>query len=106
MPARCLPRRLPGAAAAVGHRRGAFPARAGRTAGGRCGLMDGADAGRKVKVEVDAKASKQGEPTSRELLFRRDDYLDFIDLGRLPKKAGVSRDMLQHLIVKELSDNA
>jgi hypothetical protein len=69
-------------------------------------LMDGADAGRKVKVEGGAKASKQGEPPPQELLFRRADYLDFIDLGRLPKKAGVPGHLLQHLIVKELSDNA
>jgi hypothetical protein len=48
----------------------------------------------------------KGESASKELLFRRDDYLDFIDLGRLPKKAGVPGHMLQHLIVKELSDNA
>src|SRR4051794_13297177 len=68
--------------------------------------MDGADAGRKVKVEGATKAGKQGESASRELLFRREDYLDFIDLGRLPKKAGVPGHMLRHLIVKELSDNA
>src|SRR3954454_19027004 len=68
--------------------------------------MDGTGTGQKVKAEAGAKASKQGESASPELLFERPDYLDFIDLGRLPKKAGVSRDMLQHLIVKELSDNA
>src|SRR3954453_22575985 len=65
--------------------------------------MDGADAGQKVKAEAGAKANKPSESALPDLLFRRADYLDFIDLGRLPKKTGVPGHMLRHLIVKQLS---
>ena len=65
----------------------------------------GAGRGPKVQIEGVKQGSRLAEKPSQEVLFIRADYLDFINLGTLQRKAGVPVSDLRKLVCKELVDN-
>ncbi len=50
--------------------------------------------------------TETGARVAGPLIFTREDWTEFRDPARISAKAGVSRDMLPRLVVKELADNA
>lgn len=53
-----------------------------------------------------ASASSGPIPNSRNFKFERPDWALFRSIGTLSQKAGVPKDMLRRLVLKELTDNA
>jgi hypothetical protein len=61
----------------------------------------------KIPAETPASSpSPAGQPKSAEFQFERPDWMLFGSLNTLPQKAGVSKDLLRRLVLKELTDNA